>query len=36
MRHVKLRPGAAVDAAALAVLITAAYLDIKTRLRSGP
>jgi hypothetical protein len=32
MRHVKLRPGAALDAAALGALITAAYLDIKRRL----
>jgi len=32
MRHVKLRPGAAVDVSSLEALITAAYLDIKTRL----
>ena len=32
MRHVKLRPGTAPDAASLEALITAAYLDIKTRL----
>jgi hypothetical protein len=32
MRHVKLRPGTALDAASLEALITAAYLDIKTRL----
>lgn len=31
MRHVKLKPGAAVDAAALQALITAAYLDMRTR-----
>lgn len=35
MRHVKLRPGVAVDAASLEALITAAYLDIKARLH-GP
>lgn len=33
MRHVKLRPGAAVDAASLEALIAAAYRDIKARLR---
>lgn len=33
MRHVKLRPGTATDARSLAALITAAYLDMKTRLR---
>jgi Domain of unknown function (DU1801) len=33
MRHVKLKPGTAVDASSLEALITAAYLDIKTRLR---
>jgi hypothetical protein len=33
MRHVKLRPGTALDAASLEALITAAYLDI--RMRSG-
>ena len=32
MRHVKLRPGAALDAASLEALISAAYLDIKARL----
>jgi hypothetical protein len=31
MRHVKLRPGAATDAAALGRLIEAAYSDIKAR-----
>ena len=31
MRHVKLRPGNAVDASSLQALITAAYLDIKAR-----
>jgi hypothetical protein len=35
MRHVKLRPDAAVDAASLAALIAAAYLDIKVRLRAA-
>lgn len=33
MRHVKLRPGAKVDSAALRALVDAAYLDIKARLR---
>lgn len=33
MRHVKLRPGQVQDAAALAELIDAAYLDIKRRLQ---
>jgi len=33
-RHVKLRPGQAVDAAALAGLIETAYADIKARLRT--
>ena len=33
MRHVKLRPGAEFDEAALEALITAAYRDIKVRLR---
>lgn len=33
MRHVKLRPGAKVNGAALRALIAAAYLDIKARLR---
>jgi hypothetical protein len=32
MRHVKLRPGSDVDAAALSRLIEAAYADIKARL----
>ena len=32
MRHVKLRPGQAVDAAALGELIAAAYRDIRARL----
>lgn len=32
MRHVKLRPGAPCDAAALRDLISAAYLDLKERL----
>ena len=32
MRHVKLKPGTAVDASSLEALITVAYLDIKTRL----
>ena len=32
-RHVKLRPGRDVDAAALAQLVDAAYADIRTRLR---
>lgn len=32
MRHVKVKPGAAVDAAALGALIDAAYADIKSRL----
>lgn len=31
MRHVKLRPGVAVDASSLQALITAAYLDMRTR-----
>jgi hypothetical protein len=31
MRHVKLKPGAAVDVASLETLITVAYLDIKAR-----
>ena len=33
MRHVKLRPGVAIDVDALSALIAAAYVDIKTRLR---
>ena len=36
MRHVKLRPGVSIDAAALSALIDAAYSDIKTRLQAGP
>lgn len=32
-RHVKLRPGVDLDSPALQALITAAYLDIKARLR---
>ena len=32
-RHVKLRPGREVDAAALARLVDAAYVDIRARLR---
>jgi hypothetical protein len=35
MRHVKLRPGTAVDAAALGRLIELAYLDIKERVENG-
>ena len=35
MRHVKLRRGAAVDAAALHRLIELAYADIKARVESG-
>jgi hypothetical protein len=35
MRHVKLRPGTAADAAALRRLIDAAYSDIKTRVEHG-
>ena len=35
MRHVKLRPGVPVDAAALEALISAAYLDIRRRLEQG-
>ncbi len=33
MRHVKLRPGADVDSAALAKLIQTAYVDMKKRVR---
>ena len=33
MRHVKLRPGREVNVTALSELITAAHLDIRTRLR---
>jgi hypothetical protein len=35
MRHVKLKPGAATDAAALQRLIDAAYSDIKRRVEHG-
>ena len=35
MRHVKLRPGTATDAAALNRLIETAYLDIKARVENG-
>jgi hypothetical protein len=35
MRHVKLRPGTAVDAASLRRLIETAYLDIKVRVENG-
>jgi hypothetical protein len=35
MRHVKLRPGAATNAAALTSLIDAAYADIKARVENG-
>ena len=35
MRHVKLKPDTAVDVASLETLITAAYLDIRTRLAVG-
>jgi hypothetical protein len=35
MRHVKLRPGTAMDAAALRRLIEAAYVDIKARVENG-
>jgi hypothetical protein len=35
MRHVKLRPGMAFDAAALSVLIELAYADIKARVENG-
>jgi len=34
MRHVKLRPGQAIDAAALETLVRVAYLDIKRRLQA--
>lgn len=36
MRHVKLKPGAELNAATLCDLIDAAYLDIKTRLGDAP
>jgi hypothetical protein len=32
MRHVKLRPGMAIDTESLEALVTVAYMDIKTRL----
>ena len=35
MRHVKVRPGQPLDEAALAVLIDAAYADMKARLSAG-
>ncbi len=35
MRHVKLRPGTAIDADSLSGLIEAAYLDIKARVEKG-
>jgi hypothetical protein len=35
MRHVKLRPGTATDAAELSRLIDAAYSDIKARVENG-
>jgi hypothetical protein len=35
MRHVKLRPGAAIDAASLRKLVETAYLDIKARVENG-
>ena len=35
MRHVKLRPGTATDAAALSRLIETAYSDIKARVENG-
>ena len=35
MRHVKLRPGTATDAAALSRLIDTAYADIKARVENG-
>lgn len=35
MRHVKLKPGAAANAAALRTLIEAAYSDIKARVEHG-
>lgn len=35
MRHVKLRPGTATDAAALSRLIEAAWEDIRTRIENG-
>jgi hypothetical protein len=35
MRHVKLRPGAAIDSASLRKLVETAYLDIKARVENG-
>jgi len=35
MRHVKLRPGAPLDAAALDALVAAAYRDVRARLEAG-
>ena len=35
MRHVKLKPGMATDAASLSKLIEAAYSDIKSRVENG-
>jgi hypothetical protein len=35
MRHVKLRPGTAINAAALSTLIDTAYSDIKARVENG-
>ena len=35
MRHVKLRPGSATDAASLSKLIETAYSDIKVRVENG-
>ena len=35
MRHVKLRPGTAINAAALGMLIEMAFSDIKARVESG-
>ena len=35
MRHVKLRPGTATNAAELSTLIDTAYLDIKERVENG-
>jgi len=35
VRHVKLRPGTATNAAALSRLIDAAYSDIKARVENG-
>jgi len=35
MRHVKLRPGTAINAAELSALIETAYSDIKARVEHG-